>query len=510
MSSVSEEELRRRVAAGSSKLDDYVDLADRLASDGHLDEAIETMERTLGLPLTPFDLARSWTELGWRLYDGVADGVPRAQLLAQDAIAGLTEEPERPPVLAVRGAAQSLLAHCLAWSDRDAAVDLARQAIRALELGGREAPAFPWMRWLHYDAARAYILLEDGEGADACCRRFLDTELEDGERLYGLAIRAEALRLAGRLAEAEQVVDEALNLVHHRTYLLPYLHHVRGLIQRAAGHPREACESFERVVAARAAATRPSAPEFYMAAHFNLGELYYEAGEYARGAEAFREFLARSPNNDPGRVAGLFWLGQCHVGRGDDVEARSTFRAVLEVRGVSDEDRRRAEQEVACYSARLAYSAGDHETAAGLLESLLDSQREDDDDRHWALNLMGHCHYSLGRYDAALACYLEVLRSPRASHERRATAAEWADWSVGRLRFDSGALAEAAEAFARLVDRYPPEHAARCVALLWLGVSYESMTAAQAARDCFAQVLSSPRATEDDRTRARAGLTRLA
>lgn len=106
----------------------------------------------------------------------------------------------------------------------------------------------------------------------------------------------------------------------------------------------------------------------------------------------------------------------------------------------------------------------------------------------------------------ALAYYDDVLRSSHATAAQRALAGEWADWSTGRLRYEAGDHAEAAEAFARLVDGYPENHAERCAALLWLAACYRLLGAHSGARQCYEAVLRSAQATESQRVNARDSL----
>jgi tetratricopeptide (TPR) repeat protein len=508
-----EAELRERLARGSQDPEHYRDLAELLLATNRPEESLAVLQRALDLPLPGLDRARLCAEVGWGWYDAVGGSVDRALGFAREATALLADEPETVEALALRGAARCLLAHCLFRTDAPASIDPARSAVNDLERALREAQASDseWVLWGHYDAARAYSLLEDGEQAVAHARAFLDHELPEHKRLSGLGILSEACRQAGRLDEGERSVDEALALARARGEPLQPLYHTRGLILRAAGRSAEARASFEQELATlQSHPVLRDDPEWLKAVHGNLGELYYEAQDYERAAIAFEQCLAQYPADHPGRPIMLLWAAQSHRGRGDSEKARACFQAVADSPVALEEDRHQAEGEVLRCSARLAFAAGEFETAPRQLDELLRALPEDGSDRRLALNLLGHCYYSLHRYDEALACYDEVRSSPHAGSEERAEAEEWADWSAGERLYEAGEYGQAAASFERLVELYPEDHASHWAALMWLAGCYEGVGASTGARDCYQAVVRSRQATEAQRTQARAGLTRLA
>jgi tetratricopeptide (TPR) repeat protein len=217
-------------------VDDYVARADRLADEDRSDEAVAVLESAFRLPLTARERARVVTEIGWRLYGTVPDGEARARAHAEDALRLLAAEAEAPDVLSVRGAAQCLLAYCLWSTDSRAGAETARLSVETLEQAMREPPGAPWLRWAPLDAARAYLLLDEGEKAVACSRRFLSVARSNTERLNGLGTLAEALRAAGRLAEGEQAVEEALRDSQGHAWLRPLLCRVAPRARRLRTH----------------------------------------------------------------------------------------------------------------------------------------------------------------------------------------------------------------------------------------------------------------------------------
>jgi len=507
-----EEELLERLARGSQDPDDFRELAGLLVTTNRPAESLEVLQRALDLPLPGLDRARLCGEVGWAAYEAGRGHVHRASPLAREAISLLAAEPETAETLFLRGSARCLLAHCASWTDAPAGNQAAQLAVADLEhaLRGAHGIDTEWIGWAHYDAARAYCVLLDGESARTHGRQFLDGDLSEHDRLSGLIVLGEACRLAGRLDEAEHAVDEGLRLAEALGGPRQLLHHTRGLILRAAGRPREACESFEQELAALQAnpALRDD-PEWLKDVHDNLGDLYYDAGDYEKAMSSFTRFLACLPEEDASHAAVLHVLGQCHVGRGEYVEARRCFRAVVASPSASDEYREAAEREELNCSARLAFAAGDYQTAAEQLGRLLQRCREDSRERRRALILLGHCYYSLDRCGEAFACYDEVRSSPRADSGERAEAEEWADWSDGQRRADADEYGEAVACYERLAARCPEGHASHCTVLAWLARCYEALGATTAAVECYQEVAGSPQATEAERDQARAGLARL-
>lgn len=355
------------------------------------------------------------------------------------------------------------------------------------------------------------MLLDDGARAVQCFQRFLTYRLTERDRFSGLTWLGEACLQAGRLQEADQAVAEALPFAETWPVLLPALYHTRALIHLAAGRRADACRAFEATLAAlEGHPLLREAPEWLKSIHGNLGDIYYDAGDYEKAASAYRHLLACYPEGDPAHPSVLHWLGQCAVGVGDYGEARRFFEAVLASPCAPDAIREAAEREVISASAHAARIAGDYDAAAQLFTSLLGRHPNDDEDRRRVLMWLGHSMYSLDRYDDALACYDEVRSSPHAGSAERAEAEEWVDWSAGQRQYETGECGEAAASFERLIERYPEDHSFRCTALMWLAGCYEALGATTGARDCYQEVVRSGQATEAQRTEAVAGLTRLA
>jgi tetratricopeptide (TPR) repeat protein len=430
----SEEELRARIAGGSRELDDHEELARVLFDTGRFEEALAVLRRALELDLAARDRARVSMELGWGLYEEGSEGVGQALLLARQAAALLEGETTTAEVRSLQGTLQCLLAHCLWWSDERSARDAARLAVTALEAAIEEAPDAEWARWARHDAGRVYVLLSEGQKAIPHLQAFLDGDLRGYDRLSGVTVLAEALRLARRLEEAGDAVEEALRLASGNRNALPSLYQTRAFIHRDAGRTEDATRDFELTLEALAGHPARDDPEWLKTIHGHLGDLYYEAGEYAEAAVAHRQLLALYPEGGASHAAALHALGQCHFGLGEHAEARRCFEAVLAARGVSDEYRVAAERDLLSASAHLARTSGDHEKAAELFHRILDRHPEDVTERHQVVLWLAHSLYALERYDEALHHYDEVAGSPHAEPGGRAQAEEWSWWSTGYLR----------------------------------------------------------------------------
>jgi tetratricopeptide (TPR) repeat protein len=509
MATPSEEELRARIAGGSREPDDYEELARVLGATGRFEESLAVLRSALELELAAQDRARISMELGWGLYEEGPRRQGEALLLARQAAALLEGQATSAEMRSLQGTVQCLLAYCLWWSDERSAQEAGRLAVEALEAALEETPDAEWAGWARYDTGRAYTLLSEGQKAIPHIQAFLSGDLLAPDRLSGVIVLAEAFRLAARLEEAGQAVEEGLRLASGTPNALPVLYQTRAFIHRAAGRSAEATRDFELTLEALAEHRARDDPEWLKVVHGHLGDLYYDAGDYARAAASYRRLRACYPEHDPFHATIQHWLGQCHVGLAEYAEARGCFERVLAAPNTPDVFRAAAEREVLSASAHLARRGGDHETAARLFDRLLAHHPEDDADRRRVLMWLGHSLYSLERFGEALTRYDEVKRSGLAEPDERAHAEEWAGWSTGRLQYEAGELADAAETFGRLVDRYPDDHEDRCTALLWLATCYSHLGVRTAAREGYAAVLAARTATESQRAKARDWLGRL-
>jgi len=506
-----EPELRRRIAVGSVDPEDYMALASALAEAERTGEAIEILERALALPLSTFDRAKVSTELGWILCDQTRE-VARALALARDALALLADDGDASETLFVRGMARSLLGHSL-WRcgghDSDAAADAWRTALALFErlIGG--SPEFEDIEQVWLETARLCNALNDGDRAIPLCRRYLDRTSEPRRRVPALADLAEALRLAGHLAEAEDAVAEAVASAGDLRGQLPLLYLTRGLIQRLAGRPAEARESLERALVALEGHPFQDEPEMVKTVKGDLAEVYEELGEHEKAIAAWREVLGHCGEDDPWRLRVLLCLGHACHSAGAFADARAAYDAVRATPRASDEDRAEATVWALWSAGELHYRSGEYAVAARDFERLLDHYRDDDSDRHNILAWLGDCWYSLGDLARARARYEEVLLSPLASDVERARASDLADRSAARLLYDAGEYAEAAHAFERVLGRLSDDDPKRCEWLLWLAACHGRMGTYGAARDCYEEVLRVPQATEREQASARRNLDAL-
>jgi len=504
----SEAELRRRLAAGSQDAEDYGDLAARLTEAERTDEAIAIWELALALPLSEVGRAAVEVDLGWTLYYQTCQ-VDRALALARQSLARVAGASEAPEVLYVRGLAHSLIGDWLSGTDHEAAANAWRTALSTLDRLFREHPEWEAFEYLWLDAAGLHNALNDGAGAVALCRRHLQAHLSLPARVGALATLGEALRLTGRLAEAEEAVVEALACVGEQRGMRPHLCHLRGLICRAGGRPTDARESFERALAALDGHPLQNDARIVKTIRGNLAEVYTELGEHDKAAAAWRELLGWYADDDPARAWVLLSLGHAGYSAGALADARSAYEAVLAAPHASDEDRADAAIWALWTAGEFHYRAGEYAPATRAFESLLDHYRDDDPDRRKVLRWLGDCCYFLGDFAGARERYEEVLASPRVSDAERADFRDLADRSVARFLYDAGQYAEAADAFKRVLDRLSDDHPEWCGWLPWLGACYFQVGAYGAARDCYEEVLRAPQATEAEKTNARRGLDAL-
>ncbi len=77
--------------------------------------------------------------------------------------------------------------------------------------------------------------------------------------------------------------------------------------------------------------------------------------------------------------------------------------------------------------------------------------------------------------------------------------------SLGELCYDEGAFPDAAQHFEAALALLPDDVVWRRYALIWLGRSRGEMGACEQARECFAEVLASPEASDEEQTEAQRG-----
>lgn len=500
----SELDLRRKIADGSQDPEDYCNLADHLVTSGRLEEAVLLYEKALNLSLKNFQRTRVSMELGWLFYE-LGDR-EKAMTLAQDTVAYLSREAERPEVLFVRGMSQSLLAHCLLPTEADARAEAARSALKWIDRLIAEAPEFEGIVLAYTHAARLENLLGNSQRAVALCKKCLQKELNDVERLECLLDLADALRLEKRFTEAEQAVVEALRLVEADKGRLPQLYFTLGLIQRAASRPADARRTFEQVlVELKSHPYLHDDPDFLADVCWNLGQLYYELGEYEKAVETFQKVLACYTEDDPYRRDILTWLGQCYHAIGASAAAKDYYEQVLASRYASDAEKASVQKDLG----KLYYEAGKYHEAVAAFDKGLSYYSDNDPERTNMVVWLGYCYQGIGSHVRALDCFKEVLASPHGSEADKTSARKALAWSLARLCFESGDYKEAAAAFEEVLVYRPKGDPDRPNALVWLGHCYLATRDYEKARGCYEEALASPYVSEADKASAQEALARV-
>jgi tetratricopeptide (TPR) repeat protein len=249
----SAEELRRKVAAGSSNQEDYRDLAYLLYGMGKFEEAILFYHQALDLPLQDFQKADLSIELGW-LFCEVIRRI-EAQTLAQNAIALLSTQVETEEVLLSRGAAYALLAHCLSFTDPNSSVTKARLGLESIERVMDKSSDNEKITSASYFAARIHTLLGRTDKAVTLCEKCLQHELGERERLECLMTLIEALRSQERFTEAERVIEDARRYVGTDNQYVEADKRVTqrlslesGLVQRLSNRLADATKTFKQMI----------------------------------------------------------------------------------------------------------------------------------------------------------------------------------------------------------------------------------------------------------------------
>lgn len=334
--------LRARIAAGSEAVDDYLDLADLLRSDARDDEAIRVYEQALSLRLTKTQRAKVLNELGTPLCaeKGERD---RARTLAREALDLVAQEPDSFDTLLVRGLSLFRIADLTWGEDPGEAERIGRLALQALEQAIHQGEDPEAMAVAYYTVAWLYSALGDQERAIHLAQRCLQGPLRTRDRPDVLNMLAEALRLAGRLGEAEEAARSALRLMRAGSAELPGILVTLGFIQRAAGRPTDARESFARALQAVMQHQFLRHDRGLLGTIYaHLGEIDYDAREYAKAADSFRQALAQRSEDGRDRHRALIWLGDCHLAMGAKAEARSCYQQVVSSPVAADEERQHA------------------------------------------------------------------------------------------------------------------------------------------------------------------------
>ena len=225
-----EEELRKRIIAGSAGSKDYRELGGLLFLSGNSDEAVALYQQAIIMSSTNIQKAAVAVELGLLFYEMSEQA--KAQTLAEDALRLLSNESDSHEMLACQGAGQSLLAHCTMVKNAESGKELIRVALETLDRVKGNGPNFEGKTTAYLDAATLHDLLGNVDKATSLCEKFLQCELHEWERISGLIVYGQALRSAGRFGEAEHKIEEALRYASKYKLLLAHLYLELGLDQR--------------------------------------------------------------------------------------------------------------------------------------------------------------------------------------------------------------------------------------------------------------------------------------
>lgn len=506
--SVRVEQLQQKIAGGSQDPDDYSNLADIFLEAGRYDEAVSSYQRALKLSRTKLQKARLSMELGWLFYEMGRQS--EALKLGQNSIKLLSQEPESAEVLACRGASQSLLAHCVWFSDEKEGAKHARSALGQLEQLVAKAPHFEEMSSVYYDAARLQNLLGNTQETIKLCEKCLEYDLCEQERLSCLTVYVEALRREERFAEAEPLLNEVLQHTEVNKGASANLYFSLGLIQQSMNRLMEARESLQKAL--EALQVDPYLHEdtyFLTQIHWNLGQIYFRQGEYEKAAEIFQKALASCPQDDPIYCNAVLWLGHSYGAVGDYIHARDCYEKLLASPHASDTDRISARKGLVRSIADIFYQSGKHRDAAGAFERALNYYTKDDPCRPKMLLSLGHCYLITGDSQKARECYDEVLASAQALEEDKDSARKNLGWSLGKLYYESGDYSNATAAFKEILTYHAKNDSYYSRALLWLGYAYQGKGDIDKARECYEDILALANASPDEKASALDGLSRL-
>ena len=390
---------------------DYCAQAGELQRERRFDAAARTYEQALELPLERLDRARVLARLSLLRLE-LEGRAGRGAETAHQAVALLASGPEEPAVWAVRGVAWAVVALNLSFYRDALGVDLGQKALTDLERAAGPASGPEALEM----AARMCLLLDRPQDAIAWGERYLTLETDPGAQAVFAAAMARALRLAGRLAEAERVLAAGLADRDLAKHAAAALYHEQGLLDRALGREREAGVAWERALGV--AATYQDRA-LLVEAGVCLGDWCYAAGSFAEAAGHVERVLALLPEDTHWRRRALVWLGRCRTELGACGQARECFAEVLASAEASDAEQNDAHRGALCAVARSSSHSGDYRAAAKTYRRILEENPGDDEFRRAMLLWLADCCSRTGEPASARACYVEILSSPRASEAER-------------------------------------------------------------------------------------------
>jgi len=413
-------ELQRKIAEGSGNLEDYRQLARTLFAAGRLDEATEIQSKALDLPLSDVERAGLIMEKAGGVFDW-----KEARSLAQAAINLLVGRQESPEVLVIRGLAYSVLAERGHQVDPAGGREEASKALswleKAIATGDLDSDV-PQLSAVFLQAATMHHILDQSNQAIAYSQRALGLDADNRIRLRCLMALGRSLSASGRLADAERVLNEALQHPCNEL-MLPTLHFEMGLVQRELKQLRQACESFRRALSG--IEMHPFLrrdDDLIRDINAYLAAVSYECGDYEEAAAAYSRVLRHCSKDDPRRPNYLLWLGCCELALARLSEARDHLTQVLNSPSTDENERQRANTALWDAHIRLAEAArdaSDAETAIREYEAALSFCEEGDPYRVDVLGWLAELYFRLGRYSEARSYYEQLLALPSLSPQKR-------------------------------------------------------------------------------------------
>lgn len=333
--------LIKRVAAGSSEIEDYRSLASHFTRVGRLEDSVQIYQNCLLLPLSVLARARVARDLGSLLFRQGKSA--EARDLALDSLRRVAEQPETVELATARGLHEALIAHCMSADNIPGAQEAARRVCDSLESLVARHRNPEEIGLLYAELGDLYLLAEEPENAAVAAARALQHNLPSQDRVACSLTLAEGLRQLGRLADALGHLEAASAEIHSEPGLTPSLCLTRGLVLRGLRRPRDAREALmEAVRTGKDVPYLQQDCEFWKAVYGNLAELLYEAKEYHAAAETLINLLRQYPAGAVGRCRVITWLGDCYVFVDEHDRARQCFEMVLESPDASEDERSEA------------------------------------------------------------------------------------------------------------------------------------------------------------------------
>lgn len=404
-------ERQEHIEANSESQQDSRQLACQFFAKGKYEEAIQLYRKALDLSQQEIQKAEICLELGWLLYE--VGRRTEAQTLAQDALLLSSRQPQALESLLNQGAAHTLLAHCLSFTDQTASVESAKRSLEVLEHVMSESSGSEQLASAFYLAARTHILLRDTTKTVALCEKCLQRELGGRERLECLMVLAEALRCEERYQEAERAIECALRYVDtDQEYreadkrIRQRLALERGLIQRLSSRLASAIETFKQIlVEIEADPVLSNDPSISGTVWWNLAAALYESSDYGEAAAAFERALGVHSQNEPNHFKILLSLGDCYLGMKVYGKAKECYEKVIASGHSWDADKLKACTGVA----KVLYEYGDYSQATSAFETLLPDYSNNDPERYNLLLWLGNCYQAMKANAKARECYEKVI-----------------------------------------------------------------------------------------------------